>query len=715
MVNLSLCIHNHQPAGNFDFVLKDAYKRSYWPFLQTLSRYPSIKLTLHNSGYLLDWIVKNRPEYIELLGVMVDRGQVEVLGGGFYEPILPVIPDEDRVGQVKLMADRIELLLGKRPRGMWLAERVWEPTLPTSLKAAGVEYILVDDHHFIKSGISPEKLSGYYLTEDRGNVVKVFPGSELLRYLIPFRTVDEFESELKKLSDSNENSAIIYGDDGEKFGVWPGTYKLVFEDGWLEDFFKRISSLDWIKTVTLSEYMDKEEPLGRVYLPTTSYMEMGEWSLPREASEAYSTLNKVMEHEEGGELVRRFMQGGTWRNFFSKYPESNWMHKRMLQVSSTLSGLRADGAKIENMAEAEECLYRAQANDAYWHGVFGGLYLPHLRTEVYRNIIEAEALVLKRVASGNVVIDDLDLDTDGFNEVVLRTRDLSLFFSPKNGGSLFELDYVPARTNLCNTLTRWPEVYHNKVRELSGAGQEGGQTKSIHDLVAAKEEGLEEFLVVDSNRRGSFKEHFITEDDSLDDFARNRHTELSDFHIGPYSSEITENGLLLERTAVVNGVNVSVSKRVEAVGGHSFKVDYTVKTAAAGSLNESAGGAAPVGPLFGVEMNLLLPCCDGPATFYSFAPSKPGFGEFGLGTKGEIDGVERVRLVDEHTGLVMSIDLDRRVRLWRYPVYTVSLSEAGFEKIYQGSCLLFLLPFDLKKGAKEEFSMLVRVETLEGE
>ncbi|MBE9528543.1 MAG: hypothetical protein IME99_04825, partial [Proteobacteria bacterium] len=125
MVYLSLCIHNHQPAGNFDFVLKDAYKQSYWPFLKTLSRYPSIKLTLHNSGYLLDWMAKNRPEYIELLATMVDRGQVEVMGGGFYEPILPVIPDEDRVGQISLMSERIELMLGRKPKGMWLAERVW--------------------------------------------------------------------------------------------------------------------------------------------------------------------------------------------------------------------------------------------------------------------------------------------------------------------------------------------------------------------------------------------------------------------------------------------------------------------------------------------------------------------------------------------------------------------------------------------------------------
>ncbi len=711
MVYLSLCIHNHQPAGNFDFVLKDAYKQSYWPFLKILSRYPSIKLTLHNSGYLLDWIAKNRPEYIELLGKMVARGQVEVLGGGFYEPILPVIPDEDRLGQIGLMSERIELMLGKKPRGMWLAERVWEPTLPTTLKAAGIEYIIVDDHHFIKSGVSPEKLCGYYLTEDRGNVVKVFPGSELLRYLIPFRTVDEFEGELKKISDNDDVSGIIYGDDGEKFGVWPGTYKLVFEDGWLESFFERISSLDWIKTLTLSEYVEAEEPQGRVYLPTTSYMEMGEWSLPREASEAYSELNKAMENEEGGELVRRFLQGGTWRNFFSKYSESNWMHKRMLQVSSRISALRAKATAVENLAEAEEALYRSQANDAYWHGVFGGLYLPHLRTEVYRSIIEAETLIGTQPLGSAIKIEEADLDADGYDEVVLRSAELSLFVSPRNGGGLFELDYLPAGLNLCNTLTRWEEAYHSRVEELCKEGTDDGDgTKSIHDLVSAKEEGLEEHLIVDSCRRAAFKDHFLSINENLDDFSRNVHSTLSDFHTSPYNVEKAKKGLLLEREGSVAGAAVKVAKSIEGVGGHSFKVDYAVECSG-GSKEQEAPGSV----LFGIEMNLILPCCDGPACFYNIEPTELGSLEVGLGSKGAIDGVERVRLVDEHTGIVISIDLDRAVSLWRYPIYTVSLSESGFEKIYQGSCLLFLFPFELKSAVKEELSMLVRVEKFEGE
>ncbi|MBI5453366.1 MAG: DUF1925 domain-containing protein, partial [Deltaproteobacteria bacterium] len=375
MTYFLFCIHNHQPVGNFDYVLEEAYEKSYWPFLQLISKYPSVKMSLHNSGYLIDWLIEKHPEYIELLKMMVGRGQVEIMGGGYYEPVLSVIPEEDRIGQIRMMSDKIEEVFGTRPRGIWLAERVWEPTLPTFIKKAGLEYLVVDDYHFIKAGLDKEDLGGYYITEDQGNVIKVFPGSEALRYLIPFRPNDAVVEHLKGLKGFlKKGNAAIYGDDGEKFGVWPGTHKWVFDDGWLESFLRSLEEkIDSVTIATFAEYIDREEPVGQVYLPTTSYMEMGEWSLPPDASKAYMKLVEDVRGWGEGERVRRFLQGGIWRNFFSKYPESNWMHKRMLLASRAVGN--APNLSHEEKAIAETHLYKGQCNDPYWHGVFGGLYL----------------------------------------------------------------------------------------------------------------------------------------------------------------------------------------------------------------------------------------------------------------------------------------------------------------------------------------------------
>lgn len=700
MLYFAFCIHNHQPAGNFDRVLKKAYRRAYWPFLKTLSKYPSIKLSLHTSGFLLDWIVENCPEYIELLKLMVGRGQVEIVGGGYYEPVLTVIPDGDGLGQIRRMSDRLEEIFGVRPRGLWLAERVWEPTLPTLLKRAGIEYVLVDDYHFIKAGLTKERLGGYYITEDRGSVIKVLPGNEALRYLIPFRPVKDLEKHLEALEGFFERgNAAIYGDDGEKFGIWPGTHNRVFTKGWLKGFFGRLEKLEWLKPVTLGEYVEVEEPLGRIYLPTTSYMEMGEWSLPPEASKAYAALCSKTKRQSGGELVRRFIQGGTWRNFFAKYPESNWMHKRMLLVSRGLKGAGKVGI-------AEELLYKAQCNDAYWHGIFGGLYLPHLRAEIYKNIIEAEGLIpaRKKVPATALSIEKTDLDADGRDEVIVRTRDLNLFITPEDGGALVEIDYKPGAVNILNTLSRWPEAYHDKLRKR-GAGRKAGGSRggrSIHDRMLAKGAGLDKYLKMDSRRRATLRDHFLPRDAALGAFSANEHEELGDFSGARYEVGVEPNALVLSHSGIVNGGPVSVRKEIRPRGANSFSVDYHV--------GPGAGKKTGAKCLFGVEFNLILPCSDGPMCSYRFSPASSAPRSLTLGGFGRSSGVNKISLIDKYSNLSVTIEIDTSAALWRFPVHTVSLSETGFEKIYQGSCLLFLLPFDPGVAGGLAFRFVISVE-----
>lgn len=688
MIYFAFCIHNHQPVGNFENVLEESYQRSYLPFLKALSHHPAIKLSLHTSGFLLDWIIENHIEYIDLLRTMVARGQVEIMGGGHYEPILQVIPEYDRRAQITMMSDRIEDIFKVRPRGIWLAERIWEPSLPTTLKSSGIEYLLVDDYHFIKSGLKREDLGGYYITEDQGDVIKVFPGNEALRYYIPFKPVEELEGYLKdRQGFLRKGNCAIYGDDGEKFGVWPGTSKWVYDDGWLERFFTKIESCgDWLKPVTLAEYLDRQEPVGRVYLPTTSYMEMGEWSLPAESSKEYTELVEDVKNWKDGERVRRFLQGGAWRNFFSKYPESNWMHKRMLLVSKELKK-RTEGREWdEKLSAAERHLYKGQCNDAYWHGVFGGLYLPHLRTEVYKNLLEAENLIEAGLdfANGSYIFAS-DIDADDHAESVIRTKDLNLFLSPRNGGSLVELDYRPKAVNLSNTLSRWFEGYHHKL-EARTTENHGGAAKSIHDIVKVKEEGLEKYLKYDTYKRASFIDRFIGKDETFDSFYGNTYKELGDFHNGKYEPVIKPGSLILSRHGQAGGSPFFVKKEITP-SMDSFSVFYRVE-------------GRDFNGFFGVELNLLLPCCDGPACKYDFIP--PAGDEIGLGSSGELKNVDEAALSDEFAGVSLKIVLESPARLWRHPVHTVSLSEGGFEKIYQGSCLLFLFPVSFKgKGSLE--------------
>src|SRR5579863_10658657 len=160
--NLVLLIHAHQPVGNFDEVMERTYERSYLPFVECVARHPRVRLGLHYTGSLLEWMAEKHPEYLQRLGALVARGQVEIAGGGFYEPILIAIPHEDRIEQIRRLSHFIEERFGKRPAGAWLAERVWEPQLPAALAEANVAYTLVDDLPFIAAGFEAEELFGAY-------------------------------------------------------------------------------------------------------------------------------------------------------------------------------------------------------------------------------------------------------------------------------------------------------------------------------------------------------------------------------------------------------------------------------------------------------------------------------------------------------------------------------------------------------------------------
>ena len=171
---------------------------------------------------------------------MADRGQIEFFTGGMYEPILAILPDRDKFGQIRMLTDYLRRKFKSEAKGMWTAERVWEPHLTKNLAEAGVKYIVMDDAHFKAAGLREDETFGYYLMEEQGMTVGVFPISEKMRYLVPFHAVEESLEYLRSVATEEGDRCVVLMDDGEKFGGWPDTYKWVYEEGWLEKFFKTL-------------------------------------------------------------------------------------------------------------------------------------------------------------------------------------------------------------------------------------------------------------------------------------------------------------------------------------------------------------------------------------------------------------------------------------------------------------------------------------------
>lgn len=165
-LTLALVIHNHQPVGNFEHVFAGATEKAYSPLLAALARHPAIRISLPCSGPLLDWLDANRPDQLMLLGDLVSREQVELLTGGYYEPILISVPDADKHGQARKMTDFLTERFGHRATSAWVSERVWDLHLPKPLAQAGVEHTLFDDTPFTVAGLTAGDLYCPYITEE---------------------------------------------------------------------------------------------------------------------------------------------------------------------------------------------------------------------------------------------------------------------------------------------------------------------------------------------------------------------------------------------------------------------------------------------------------------------------------------------------------------------------------------------------------------------
>ncbi len=639
-VYLLLGVHAHQPVGNFSHVIDDAHLRCYGPFLRTMHGYPEFRFSIHFSGWLFDQLLSRYPKEMKLLKEMVGRGQAEIFGAGYSEPVLAVIPYRDRIAQIETLSRRLEKTLGKKPEGAWLTERVWEATVVPALADSGIAYTTVDDYHFLCSGKKMSELDGFFTTEEDGRKLDLFPISEALRYKLPFSPANEVVAYLEGLAREEGDPAAIYFDDIEKFGIWPETSHWVYEQGWLREFLEGVLASKIIKTMRYSDYRKMARTRGVIYLPTTSYIEMNEWTLPVPAAHHYADLVQESKHSGTFEQNKAFLRGGIWKNFFSRYPESNWMHKRMLSLSTRLDAL----PKRKRTAQMIEALFEAQANDAYWHGLFGGLYLPHLRRAVYRAIVKLEQLLDSASKRDAKQVHDLDLD--GHDEAFIQNGLLQIAVRLDGSASLCEWDVYKLSHNFADTLSPPEEHYHRKIHFQESEPHSGG-VYNPHEKMGFKDRITPEDLKTNEGPKSLFMERWITQSG----IARPAYELVHD----------------ADSLGIAFGARLGegrVAKRFRLEKNRLF-AEYAFEETGEGT--------------FCIELNLAMPSCDGPAGRFRIGDDIMG----GFGQELTVQNLKSLVLEDDVLGGKLSIHLDQGMGCYARPHFSVSQSEAGFEKIMQ--------------------------------
>lgn len=665
--NLLFGIHCHQPIDNFDRVIVEIIEKSYRPFFETLKEFPKFKCSVHFSGWLFEYIKKNDSKLFELIKSLAP--QIEFFTGGYYEPILASIPSVSRVKQIQKLSKFIEDNFNQKPKGMWLTERIWDDSIIDDLRKCDVEYVIVDDYHLISSGFDKKKLNGYFLTENSNNTMALFPINKDLRYIIPFATIDDTMEKLHSFKNiEGENAAIIF-DDGEKFGVWPKTYEKVYKKEWLRKFFAKSIEDESINVTTFKEFYAKNSGISLAYLPTVSYHEMGEWSTLPNISKDY--LDLIKKHEDKEYLIR----GGIWKNFFIKYNESNWIHKRSLELSK----------KPNQSLEYEDALHKTQCNDVLWHGVFGGIYLPNLRDNAYTYIIECENLSL-----GEKGFESYDIDLDSKLEYKHYTKDL-IAITDIYGAQIVELDLRKERFNYQNTLTRYHETYHDKIKKVeeeeiedSDSNSDDEAIETIHSSVLYTKEDVQMYR--DWYHKKSAIDHICDKALTLEEFQKCEFKEYGDFTNQNFEvTNINENSINFSR---VGGVYKESKK--ETILNKTFTYD-----------DNSINVEVDLATLENSTLNYL--------TEWNFH-----FMDYELLNINEniLDEdsleIEDSKLIIFDTLLNKSIifSFNQIMKIYIYKVKSVSQSEEGVDYTTQGLCFGFACKF--KKDLKLKYSLSIK-------
>jgi 4-alpha-glucanotransferase len=687
-------VHDHQPVGNFGWVIEEIYEKSYAPFLDVAEQHPDFRFCLHVTGPLFEWMDEFRPEWLDRVRTMVEAGRVEILGGAFYEPILAAIPESDRIGQIRMMQQRMQERLGAKPRGLWLAERVWEPHLAGSLARAGVEFALLDDFHFVQAGIAPERLeSGALRTDDLGAEVALLPIDERLRYLIPFQDPSKTVELCREVHERDPNGVLIMVDDGEKFGAWPGTSESVYGQGWLDRFMSALTAeSDWLELSHPSEVLDARPPRERVYLPPNSYFEMSEWSLPMPAAQHYENLVEEYRRDNTWEAKRPFMRGGFWRQFFQKYEESLLMQRRALLLHDDIALAAEAGADSERLAEARDHLWRAECNCAYWHGVFGGLTLPHLRHAIWRHLILGTQIV--QTVFPVPPVSWVTLVGARGTDLRLSNPAHEVFLSPERGGAIVSFEDRAEDWNLLNTLRRRREAYHAKIEAapLPGEAGEAAEGSSIHDIQWEVTPEVKAALAVDPQHRYALRDRLLHSDVAFEDV----HQDMA----------AADGGDLVEQTAKVNAgqgdeVVLTLAGRYTARDGYEIPVTLTkgIRLTVDGLVVRRTlrnDGPTSLTCRFGCEWNValydgevFLEGGDGALDASDLPPSNRVAVRVPL---------HQARLTWEH---------DKPVTTWVHPVRTATQGEDGFHLTYQGHMMLFSHDINLAPGEETTLTQTV--------
>ncbi len=661
-VKLILGTYNSQSPEEENSIIEEYYQRAYKTFLTTMYNYPSLKISLNYSGALLEWLEAHHSEFFSVLQEMINSKQVELLSGGYYDPALTLLSVTDRVGQMEKLTTFIRKNFGKKPRGCYLAESVWDSSLIPSLKSCGFDYVYLDDNQFLAGGIPEDELIKPVLTEDQGKIITVIPISTVLTKMFFREEPSKIIEYLKENSHKDGVFTIMFK--GEYLNSLNLDPKEIKE--WLEEFNTLvIQNSSWIETISTGKYVKQiQGTLSRAYFPGYSINGMRNKPLPLVSQRELNRLNRHL-----GALgdVSHWINSGFFKQFIARYQDSSLLYSKMLYINLLVNQIKGDRSRKKT---AREELWRAQSHYVYWHGAHLGIYDKSLRERNYRFLIEAEKSTREKgiFKSG---INHFDVDLDGKKEALYQGDNYNAYISCK-GGILFQLDYLKKPRNILSTVMRREETYHG---EDKSNGYDSYIRKMFHDHFISKDTSLKDY------RNQSFEElgNFIHQNYEYNSLNRENKSVVL-LGKGQVKSSGIEHGVHLEKKYHFNKNNLIVTYKIE-------------------NLEEST-----LETLFAPEFNFSLGCVKSNATV-----------SFSDGTGGnliiddiEAKKVDSLMIDDLENDIKMSLSFSEKTsRFWTTPQVTRSMDQGKVKDLYQFTS--FLPQWIIKIAPKQIWPLTVNL------
>lgn len=390
------------------------------------------------------------------------------------------------------------------------------------------------------------------------------------------------------------------------------------------------------------------------------------WALPAERG-------RELEKLQGSRLSRSnraFVKGGYFRQFLSKYPESNLMYSKMIHTYDLVNQVRGD--RYRKKAAREE-LWKGESHSAYWYGKHGGIHINSIRKAVYSALIAAEKTSRQRgVFKSHVSVEDFDLD--GTNEYLCHGNDLNMYIH-RLGGMVFELDYIAKPWNYLDTFTRSPENY---------------------------DERLDKERVVDRYPRKAFVDHFFSTKERIESFANMKYSELGDFLNLPYAVKECRKDSLDLRFSAHGRVTVGgkphplcLEKRFRLKRA-SVIVDYTLKNT----------GKETLTLCFAPEINLSFSDNVDSCLGMSVQKAAGKLKEIDLGRRSEA-GATGFQAKDKTNGVTVQGEWGRESSLWVLPVEAAWFDREGPHLGYESTC--FLPVWDLSLPPENDWTISIQL------